>query len=127
MLEDDVNDVKFLQTNYQTAGQGSADIYVAFIERSLQLLNKNGILGLILIISLGSYFYFRQRDNLSSRSTNRAPDSSRRDFRREVVVEPQQEQPTEEEVKSEPQEEQPIEEEVKSEPQEEQPPEDEKK
>ena len=85
------------------------------------------VFGLILIISLGSYFYFRQRDNLSSRSTNRAPDSSRRDFRREVVVEPQQEQPTEEEVKSEPQEEQPTEEEVKSEPQEEQPTEDEKK
>ena len=54
---------------------------------------------------------------------------SRRDFGKEVVVERQEEQPTDEEVKSEPPEEQaqPIEEEVKSEPQEEQPPEDEKK
>ena len=85
------------------------------------------VFGLILVISIGSYFYFRLRDNSSSRSANRTPDSSRRDFRREVVVEPQEEQPIEEEVKSEPQEEQPIEEEVKSEPQEEQPPEDEKK
>ena len=85
------------------------------------------IFGSILVISIGAYFYFRQRDNLSSRSVTRTPDSSRRDFRKEVVVEPREEQPIEEEVKSEPQEEQPIEEEVKSEPQEEQPPEDEKK
>ena len=84
------------------------------------------IFGAILVISTGAYFYFRQRDNSSSRSETRTPDSSRRDFRKEVVVERQEEQPTEEEVKSEPQEEKPAEEEVKSEPQEEQPPEDKK-
>ena len=80
------------------------------------------IFGSILVISIGAYLYFRQRDNLSSRNVTRTPDSSRRDFRKEGVVETQEEQPTEEEVKSEPQEEQPNEEEVKSEPQEEQPP-----
>ena len=72
------------------------------------------IFGSILVISIGAYFYFRQRDNSSSRSATRTPDSSRRDFRKEVVVEPQEEQPTEEEIKSEPQEEQPTEEEKKS-------------
>ena len=81
----------------------------------------------ILVISLGAYLYFRQRDNSPSRSATRTPDSPRRDFRKEAVVESQDQQPTEEEVKSEPQEEQSTEEEVKSEPQEEQPPEDEKK
>ena len=93
----------------------------------------------ILVISLGAYLFFRQRDNSPSRSVTRKPDTIRRDFRKEAVIEsqdeqtteevksePQEEQPTEEEVKSEPQEEQPTEEEVKSEPQE-QPPEDEKK
>ena len=87
------------------------------------------IFGAILVISTGAYFYLRQRNNSSSRSETKIPDSSRRDFRKEVVVERQEEQPTDEEVKSElPEEqEQPIEEEVKSEPQEEKPPEDEKK
>ena len=85
------------------------------------------VFGLILVISIGAYFYSRLRDNSSSRSANRTPDSPRREFRKEVVVEPQEEQPTEEEVKSEPQEEQPTEEEVKSEPQEEKSPDDEKK
>ena len=85
------------------------------------------VFGLILLISIGAYFYFRLRDNSLSRSVNRTSDSSRRDFRKEVVVESQEEQQTEEEVKSEPQEEQQTEEEVKSEPQEEQPSEDEKK
>ena len=85
------------------------------------------VFGSILVISIGAYFYFRQRDNSSLRSATRTPDSPRRDFRKEAAVEPQEEQPTEEEVKSEPQGEQPTEEEVKSEPQEEQPPEDEKK
>ena len=85
------------------------------------------VFGSILVISIGAYFYFRQRDNSSLRSATRTPDSPRRDFRKEAAVEPQEEQPTEEEVKSEPQEEQPTEEEVKSEPQEEQSPEDEKK
>ncbi len=85
------------------------------------------LFGSILVISIGAYFYFRQRDNLLSRSATRTPDSSRRDFRKKVESEPQEEQPTEEEIKSEPQEEQPTEEEVKSEPQEEQPTEEEKK
>ena len=85
------------------------------------------IFGSILVISIGAYFYFRQRDNLSSRSVTRKPDSPRREFREEVVAEPQEEQPTQEEVKPEPQEEQLREEEVKSEPQEEQSPEEEKK
>ena len=85
------------------------------------------IFGAILIISTGAYFYFRRRDNLSSASATRTPESSRRDFRNEFVVERQREQSTEEEVKSEPQKEQPTEEEIKSEPQEEQSPEDEKK
>ena len=71
------------------------------------------IFGSILVISIGAYFYFRQRDNSSSRSVTGTPDSSRRDFRKEVVAEPQEEQPTEEEVKSEPQEEQPTEDEKK--------------
>ena len=74
------------------------------------------IFGSILVISIGAYFYFRQRDNLSSRSVTRTPDSPRRDFRKEAVAEPQEEQPTQEEVKPEPQEEQPTQEEVKPEP-----------
>ena len=85
------------------------------------------LFGSILVISTGAYFYFRQRDNSSSRSATRTPDSSRRDFRKEVDVKSQEEQPIEEEVKPAPQEEKPIEEEVKSEPQEERTPEDEKK
>ena len=71
------------------------------------------IFGSILIISTGAYFYFRQRDNLPSRSAIRTPESSGRDFRQEAVAEPQEEQPTEEEVKSEPQEEQPTNDEKK--------------
>ena len=67
----------------------------------------------ILVISIGAYFYFRQRDNLSSRSVTRTPDVPRRDFRKEVVAEPQEEGSTQEEVKPEPQEEQPTEEEKK--------------
>ena len=70
------------------------------------------VFGSILVISIGAYFYFRQRDNSSLRSATRTPDSPRRDFRKEAAVEPQEEQMTEEEVKSEPQEEQPTEEEV---------------
>ena len=80
------------------------------------------IFGSILVISIGAYFYFRQRDNLSSRSATRTPDNPRRDFRKEFVAEPQEEQPTqEEEVKksTRTQEEQPTQEEVKHETQEE--------
>ena len=50
---------------------------------------------------------------MSSRSVTRTPDSPRRDFRKEAVVETQEEQSTKEEVKSEPQEEQPPEDEKK--------------
>ena len=71
------------------------------------------IFGSILLISIGAYLYFRKRDNLLSRSTTRTPDSSRRDFGREVVAEPQEQKPNEEELKSEPQEEQPTEDEKK--------------
>ena len=71
------------------------------------------IFATILVISLGAYLYFRQRDNSPSRSVTRTPDSPRRDFRKEAVVESQDQQPTEEEVKSEPQEEQPPEDEKK--------------
>ena len=71
------------------------------------------IFGSILVISIGAYLYFRQRDNLSSRSATRTFESSRRDFRKEVAAEPQEEQPTQEEVKPEPQEEQPPEDEKK--------------
>ena len=85
------------------------------------------IFGSILVISIGAYFYFRQRDNLSSRSVTRTPDVPRRDFRKEVVAEPKEEQPTQEDVKPETQEEQPTQEDVKPETQEEQPTEDEKK
>ena len=67
----------------------------------------------ILVISLGAYLYFRKRDNSPSRSVTRTPDSSRRDFGREVVAEPQEKKPNEEELKSEPQEEQPTEDEKK--------------
>ena len=63
---------------------------------------------------------------MSSRSATRTPDSSRRDFRKEVVAEPQEEESTQEEVKPEPQEEESTQEEVKPEPQEEQPTEEEK-
>ncbi|NQW45614.1 MAG: Eco57I restriction-modification methylase domain-containing protein, partial [Deltaproteobacteria bacterium] len=47
MMEDTVNDVKFLQEKYKTAQDGSCDIYVAFIEKSISLLNSDGRLGLI--------------------------------------------------------------------------------
>ncbi|MDG0815941.1 Eco57I restriction-modification methylase domain-containing protein [Bdellovibrio svalbardensis] len=47
LLEDETNDVKYIQEKYRTAAEGSADIYVAFIEKSLELLNPSGQLGLI--------------------------------------------------------------------------------
>ena len=87
--------------------ESSKDSGTNFLRLALYLF------GSILIISSGAYLYFRQRDNSSSRSATRTPDSPRRDFRKEVVVEPQEEQPTEEEVKSEPQEEQQSEDEKK--------------
>ena len=57
------------------------------------------IFGSILVISTGIYFYLRQRDISSARSATRAPDSPRRDFRKEVKSEPQEEQPAEDENK----------------------------
>ena len=57
------------------------------------------VFGLILVISIGIYFYLRQRDNSSSRSAARVPDSPRRDFRKEVKSEPQEKQPAEDENK----------------------------
>ena len=71
------------------------------------------IFGSILLISIGTYLYFRKRDNLLSKSTTNTPDSSRRDFRSEVVAKPQEQQPTEEQVESEPQDKQSTEEENK--------------
>ena len=47
LLDDEVNDVKFLQEKYKSTKEGSADIYVAFIEKALTLLHPKGQLGLI--------------------------------------------------------------------------------
>ena len=41
-------EVEHLKTQYQSASVGNYDIYVVFVERALQLLNKNGRLGYIL-------------------------------------------------------------------------------
>ena len=41
-------EVEFYKTKYQAAGKGNYDIYVVFVERSLQLLNQRGKLGFIL-------------------------------------------------------------------------------
>ena len=56
----------------------------------------------------------------------RTPDSPRRDFRKEAVVESQEEQSTKKKLNLNPKKNSQPEDEVKSEPQEEQPPEDEK-
>ena len=72
------------------------------------------IFGFILVISVGVYIYFRQRN---SSPLSSATDNTRREFKEEVKSEPQ-EQPAEEEVKSEPQEQEPAQEVVKVEPQE---------
>jgi hypothetical protein len=40
-------EVRFIQTNYETAQFGKVDIYVAFVEKGVQLLNKSGRLGFI--------------------------------------------------------------------------------
>jgi len=40
-------EVEFYKTKYQAAGKGNYDIYVVFVERSLQLLNQRGKLGFI--------------------------------------------------------------------------------
>ena len=95
------------------AQEESEEIESSKVSRTNYLRLALYLFGSILIISSGAYFYFRQRDNSLSRSATRSPDSPRRDFRKEVLVERQVEQPTEEEVKSEPQEEQPSEDEKK--------------
>ena len=41
-------EVEHLKTQYQSASVGNYDIYVVFVERALQLLNKNGRMGYIL-------------------------------------------------------------------------------
>lgn len=41
-------EVEFYKQRYAAASKGNYDIYVVFVERGLQLLNKNGKLGLIL-------------------------------------------------------------------------------
>ena len=41
-------EVRFIQSHYSTASFGKVDIYVAFVEKGIQLLNKNGCLGFIL-------------------------------------------------------------------------------
>ena len=42
------NEVKFIQSNYSAASFGKVDIYVAFVEKGLQVLSKSGLLGFIL-------------------------------------------------------------------------------
>lgn len=42
-------EVEFYKTKYQAAGKSNYDIYVVFVERSLQLLNSRGKLGFILL------------------------------------------------------------------------------
>ena len=41
-------DVKILRSRYQTARQGNYDLYVVFVQRSLELLREDGRLGLII-------------------------------------------------------------------------------
>jgi hypothetical protein len=41
-------EVRFIQSHYSTAGFGKVDIYVAFVEKGMQVINKNGLLGFIL-------------------------------------------------------------------------------
>ena len=42
------SEVRYIQKAYKTANFGKVDIYVAFVEKGLQLINLNGILGFIL-------------------------------------------------------------------------------
>jgi len=41
-------EVRFIQSHYSTASFGKVDIYVAFVEKGIQVLRKNGMLGFIL-------------------------------------------------------------------------------
>jgi len=41
-------EAELLKEKYQAASQGNYDLYVVFVERALQLLNGNGVLGFIL-------------------------------------------------------------------------------
>src|SRR3989338_6995558 len=47
LIEFYLEETAFYQKKYHTAQDGNVDIYVPFIERSLSLLNKNGVLGFI--------------------------------------------------------------------------------
>lgn len=46
--EIDSNSVKYFKERYLSARKGNYDIYVLFIERSIELLNKKGVLGYII-------------------------------------------------------------------------------
>ncbi len=48
MKETDPETVPHYKTNYVSASKGNYDIYVVFVEKGLQLLNKRGLLGFIL-------------------------------------------------------------------------------
>jgi len=41
-------EVEFYKQNYKSASRGNYDIYVVFVEKGLELLNSNGLLGFIL-------------------------------------------------------------------------------
>jgi type I restriction-modification system DNA methylase subunit len=41
-------EVEFYKTEYKSASKGNYDIYVVFVEKALQLLGKNGLIGFIL-------------------------------------------------------------------------------
>ncbi len=42
------SEVRFIQSHYSTASFGKVDIYVAFVEKGMQVLRKTGVLGFIL-------------------------------------------------------------------------------
>ncbi len=48
MKEWAANEVEYYKTAYASASKGNYDIYVVFVEKGLQLLNGNGLLGYIL-------------------------------------------------------------------------------
>ena len=48
MRDSQPQEVEFFSNTYKSASQGNYDIYVVFVERGLQLLNKTGKLGFIL-------------------------------------------------------------------------------
>jgi type I restriction-modification system DNA methylase subunit len=48
MNEAGPDEVKYFNAHYKSAGKGSYDIYVVFVERAFTLLNRTGLLGFIL-------------------------------------------------------------------------------